>query len=47
VTAALEALTPVFGTAEIGHDTGEAATASGSVDEVREQPAYKNWKVVG
>lgn len=45
-TSVLAALTPVFGTAEVGHDDGSVADTSSTPDGVRQSAAYKNWKVV-
>jgi phage I-like protein len=42
---ALDKLEPVFSTTESGHDDGTTETAPISLAAVREDPAYKNWKV--
>jgi ATP-dependent protease ClpP protease subunit len=45
VTAVLEGLTAVFGTAELGHDDGSVTTPN-TVEATRESAEYKGWKVI-
>lgn len=45
VSAAIQNLAPLFGTSELGYDGGPD-DGEPTVESVREDPAYKNWKVV-
>jgi ATP-dependent protease ClpP protease subunit len=46
ITAAIDSLAPVFGTSELGHDDGREAGPATTLAEIREDPTYRNWKVV-
>jgi hypothetical protein len=46
ITAAIDSLAPVFGTSELGHDDGREARPATTLAEIREDPTYRNWKVV-
>lgn len=46
VTATLASLSPQYGTTEIGYDDGPESGEANTVEAVRNDPAYKNWKVV-